>query len=494
MSLLILPELRHIGFGQLLRPVADGLQDAGKEAEGGRFVDEAEAAHQVPVIVEPLDPVDDVLGLGEGEDPAGEGQAQQLHGGQALAAVGVALLGEGAALHAADAAADVQGAGQGAGGVLLLGDVGDEVQAVQMRAQAAAGGDDRDAVGVQLVHGVLDELGSLGDHVHVHGLVKAHRHGLHLPDGHAAVGQKALEHGDQVLHGVEQGLVPHDDGAAPGEAELAGGEVDQVEQVGDHPGDLPDALVGHARLADLDEVEVVLEQGCVQHGQNAVLLRQLGGRLHVLIGDGLAADQVRAGLQAQEGHLLRRLLLDAGLQLLKVDVALEGQVALGHQSLIFHQLLHMAAHAGDVGLGGGEVVVHDDAVARLDEAGGQDVLAGAALVRREAVGRPENLLQLVAHDEEGLAPGVGVVRVHRGGHLHVAHGVDAGVGEHIHEDVRVVELEGVEAGGAHLRQTLPGGQEVELLHHLDLVHLHGDRLVLVEFDFGHGWKPPSVSF
>ena len=284
---------------------------------------------------------------------------------------------------------------------------------------------------------------------------------------------------------MEQLLVPQQDRAAPGKAELPGGEVDDVEQIRDHAGDLPDGLVLHPGLAGLDEVQVILQKGGVQYRQQAVTMADGGGGLHVGVGDGLAADQVGAGLQPDEGDVLRRFTLDAGGQRVQINVALEGQVAVALQTLLLHQLLHAAAQTGDVGLGGGEVVVHDDAVAGLDEPGGQDILAGAALVGGQAVLDAEQLLQLGLHLVEGLRSGVGVVGHQHGGLLPVGHGVDAGVRQHIQKDILVVKLEGVEPGGLHPLQPLLRGQQLKLLDDLYLVHLPGDGFVLVKCNGGH---------
>ena len=155
------------------------------------------------------------------------------------------------------------------------------------------------------------------------------------------------------------------------------------------------------------------------------------------------------------------------------------------QTLLLHQLLHAAAQTGDVGLGGGEVVVHDNAVAGLDEPGGQNVLAGAALMGGQAVLDAEQFLQLGLHLVEGLRSGVGVVGHQHGGLLPVGHGVDAGIRQHIQKDILVVQLEGVESGVLHLLQPLFRGQQVQLLDDLHLVHLHGDGFVLVKRNGGH---------
>ena len=284
---------------------------------------------------------------------------------------------------------------------------------------------------------------------------------------------------------MEQLLVPHQDGAAPGEAELPGGEVDNVEQVGDHPGDLPEGLVLHPRLTGLDEVQVILQKRGVQHRQQAVTMADGGGRLHVGVRDGLTADQVGAGLQTDEGDVLRGLPLDAGRQRVQINVALERQVTAALQALLLHQLLHAAAQTGDVSLGSGEVVVHDDAIAGLDKPGGQNVLAGPALMGGQAVLNAEQLLQFRLHLVKGLRPCVGVVRCQHGGLLPVGHGVHAGVRQHVQKDILIVQLEGVEPGLLHLLQPLLRGQQVQLLDDLHLVHLHGDGFVLVKCNGGH---------
>ncbi len=101
----------------------------------------------------------------------------------------------------------------------------------------------------------------------------------------------------------------------------------------------------------------------------------------------------------------------------------------------------------------------------------------------------EQLLQLFLHAEIALAAGVGVIRPEHGGFHVIAHGVDAGVGEHIQEDVAVVELEGVVAGVLHFLQPLGGGQQVQFLYDTNLVHFQGDGVVFVKCDLCHFCSP-----
>lgn len=103
----------------------------------------------------------------------------------------------------------------------------------------------------------------------------------------------------------------------------------------------------------------------------------------------------------------------------------------------------------------------------------------------QAVLDAEQLLQLGLHPEEGLTARIGVVCPQHGGLHIVAHGVDTGVRQHVHENIPVVELEGVETGGLDLLQTLIRRQKLQLLNDLDLVHLHGNGFVFVERNLCH---------
>src|SRR5699024_1148913 len=92
-----------------------------------------------------------------------------------------------------------------------------------------------------------------------------------------------------------------------------------------------------------------------------------------------------------------------------------------------------------------EVEVHRHDVAGFHEGHGQDVLAGAALVRGEEKLRAEYLVYLVLQPREGRAARVTVVTYEHGGSLAVAHRVDAGIRQHVKENILVLEQEGVVA-------------------------------------------------
>ena len=169
-------------------------------------------------------------------------------------------------------------------------DVRQELARVQVAAQAAGGSHDRYAALLELFAHEVDEDGALADDVLVHGLLQAHGDGLHLTDAHAAVGEEALKHGHQLAHLLAELAVAHGDATAAGKAELARGEVHDVELVGHRAGDLADGHVLAGRLARLYEVEVILQQAGVQHGHDAVLPADPAGLAHVLQAQGLAAD------------------------------------------------------------------------------------------------------------------------------------------------------------------------------------------------------------
>ena len=129
------------------------------------------------------------------------------------------------------------------------------------------------------------------------------------------------------------------DAAAAGAADLAGREVDDVEQARDLEREVADGGVLVGRLAGLDEPEVVGEQARVEHVEQTVLVADLPDRVHVRERDRLTADQVRARLDAHEGDLVGAVLRDEGLELGGVQVALERVLARGLQGDVAVDLL-----------------------------------------------------------------------------------------------------------------------------------------------------------
>ena len=179
---------------------------------------------------------------------------------------------------------------------------------------------------------------------------------------------------------------------------------------------------------------------------------------------------------------------DDGFQLGDVHVALERVGADHFQTLVGNDLLHHAAIERDVRLGGGEVIVHRYHRTLRYQCLREDVLAGTALVRGQEVIHAEDLVQLALQARVGGAAGVAVIGNHHGGLLLVAHGVHAAVGQHVHEDILVLQQEGVVACFGDRREALLHRNEIEFLHNANLVHFERNLFAAEEFDVCHGWE------
>ena len=372
-------------------------------------MNKAKAADEVTVIVEPLHTVDYVFCLRKSKYSSGEGETYHLNCGDAFASVGITLLGKCSTLHATDTACKIESGNERACRILLGRNVAYNLTGIDVRTKTAARSYHRNTQGIKLTNTVVDELRALRNNVKVHGFVKANDERLHFLNRHTAVGKEALEHSDIIFHRVECFLVTYKDSAATTEAELSRGEVDNVIEVTDHSGDLADGFILHGLFSCLDEIEVVLEERCVKNGCDAVFLRKIGNRLHILIGNRLTADKVCSCFNSYVGDIIRTLALDACTHLIKVNVALEGEIALHNKSLILDKLLNASAETSNVSLGCSEVIVHDDAVTGLNEVLSDNVLCRTSLVSREKVLNTEELGELIVHSVEGFTTCISIV-------------------------------------------------------------------------------------
>lgn len=284
------PEVLAVLGRQFFRPVALGAELAHEEAQHGRFLHEFQAADQVAVVVEPFHAVRHVFDLGQREDAAREGQAEQFHIRQNVVAVFVTDAGERAAFHPAHAGGDEEGRRQGPGRIVLLRNMGQEAPGVNMGAQAARGGHAGNAHVHHLADEVFNEGGALGNHGQVRGFIQAHGHGFNFTHGDAAVGQEAFKQGNQVLHFLGDGMVVRADAAAAGGGNLAGGEVYQVCQAAHGFQDVSTGGVLELVFTHLDEVGVFPDQGGVQHQHDAEFVANAADFTHVGNGERLAAD------------------------------------------------------------------------------------------------------------------------------------------------------------------------------------------------------------
>ena len=99
------------------------------------------------------------------------------------------------------------------------------------------------------------------------------------------------------------------------------------------------------------------------------------------------------------------------------------------------------------------MVVHDNAVTGFYEMLGKDVFTSTALMCGKQIFDAEEFFELIAHTVECFASCVSIVGTEHSGLHIVAHGIDAGVGQHIHEDIAVMKKECIKARILHLFQT-----------------------------------------
>ncbi len=418
----------------------------------------------------------------EGEHTARHGKAHQLQLSIRLRTIGVTLLGECTTLHTSDTTGNVEGSGYGTGRILTVRHIGNEGTGIEVTAQTSGWQHHGNTIVVKFLGKVIDELRSLTEILHVERLIKSLCHCLHRAHIDTAIGEESLVERNELHHllGVF-GILGCDD-TTLGEAQFAGREIDDVEVVGE---EMIDFLRLHelaTSLAGLHEIYVVLQEGCVEHRLHSHLMTNVGHGKHILQRYGLTADEVGSRLHANESHSVGTYLLDALTQVLEVEVTLEGVVALGQESLGIHEFLHRTAQSCDMSLGGGEVEVHQCHHTGLHESLSEDVLAGTSLVGWQHVLCTEHLFHRSLHTIEGLGACIGIVSLHHGTKLQVAHGVDTRVGQHIHIDVLVLEQEGVVACLLNLLESVLHWQKRELLYHSYLVHFEWHLvLTLIEF-------------
>lgn len=121
---------------------------------------------------------------------------------------------------------------------------------------------------------------------------------------------------------LEELFVIKNDCAAPAEAEFACGEIDDVHCVRKGAHDFTNALVGIGGFAGFDKVQIVLKQACVKNGKHSVFFAQFGYCKHVVKRNGLAADEICAGFNADKGDIVA-LLFEHAFKLFKIEIALE---------------------------------------------------------------------------------------------------------------------------------------------------------------------------
>ena len=179
-------------------PVARRFQTAHEETQHGRFVDEAQAADHLAVLIEPYHPVDDILDLRQRENATRYGQTQQLDIGQDFVAVFVAHARHRSALHAADTRNQVQCSREGTRRIFGLWNMRTEAHRIDMRTEHTRRGDHRNAVFIERFYQIFDKIGALADHRFVERLTQADGHRLDLADRDTAVSKETFVTAESV--------------------------------------------------------------------------------------------------------------------------------------------------------------------------------------------------------------------------------------------------------------------------------------------------------
>ncbi len=344
------------------------LKPGGEMAHQRRLIGESIATQFLTTLGHLLQNMDHISKMALRVHPAGDGQPHQLQlRVDHLAAVRV---GEGehdrADLTGADAAFEVQGDRQRLPGELALRDVRQQLAGVQVDGVSAGRLDDRDALFDQPVADEGGLLEAVAQVALVQAFIQTGGHRVQVAPGQPAVGGEALAQDQLVLDVLEEILVAHGQEAA---------DVDQGVFLGAHPGAVGqaehlagDIEHGGVRIASfplVDEVGVLGEPAAVDEEGDLEFVVDLRHRADVGHRDRLSAAGVVGDGDRAKGDVLGPGLLDEGLQLLDVHVALEGMVTFRVEGVVDHQVGGTSAAGADVGVGGVEVHVRGDIVAGL---------------------------------------------------------------------------------------------------------------------------------
>ena len=206
---------------------------------------------------------------------------------------------------------------------------------------------------------------------------------------------------------------------------------------------------------------------------------------HVLERKWLTADEVRSRFDADKRNACGRYFFNQRFEARNVEIAFERAIVDRLQAFRNDEFFDAPAEARDVRFRRREVEVHRNDVAGLNKCRGENVFRRASLVDGQEVIHAENFGNLRRHAVVGFGAGVGVVGTEHRGLLQVAHGVDAGVGEHVHEDIAILQKEGVVAGFVHACDAFLHGREVQFLNDADFVHFERNFFSAEELYISH---------
>jgi len=86
----------------------------------------------------------------------------------------------------------------------------------------------------------------------------------------------------------------------------------------------------------------------------------------------------------------------------------------------------------------------------------------------------KHFLNRIRQTKKTFTAGIGIIGLHHGSQLIIAHGIGAAVGEHIEKYIAGSQKKCVIPGILNGRYSLGGGRQAGLLDNFDLVHLDRD--------------------
>ncbi len=228
-----------------------------------------------------------------------------------------------------------------------------------------------------------------------------------------------------------------------------------------------------ARLALFDEVTIFGVARRVDEEGDTILTIDLRYGFEVRHRDRLPTSGVVRDGHHPERNLFDAIFFDEGAQLAKIHVPFEGMCIGRIICIVDDEVCRSPAAGADVGIGGVEVHIARHPLIRLDQHCAQNIFRRAALVGRDEMLEPEDVLHRGFETLERACAGVRLVAAHDRRPLLLAHRAGARVGEQIDEDILGFEGEDVIACLDELRLALLWRDQADRFGDLDTKRFRG---------------------
>ncbi len=254
-----------------------------------------------------------------------------------------------------------------------------------MGAQTAGRCNDRNALGIQTVHQILDEFRRMTDNVPVNRFPQSNRHGFDFTNRNTAISQESFEKRNHVTHLQIKLMILRGNTAATRTTDLACGEIDNVGQIAKRAQNLGRTLVHKFRFTHLDEIHVFANQTDIQNNQNAIFIGNLANGTHVFNRERLSANQIGTRFHTNVGDFILACRFDQIFQLVNVHIAFERLVGFDLKRIVCKKFHHFSASQFDMRLGRGEMEIHGNNIAFFDERLGNDMFRCTSLMSRKEI-------------------------------------------------------------------------------------------------------------